>query len=132
MSPFMSHKLSQAEFVEMDITYNAAVDFQYLMNAVAFNYTTLRCKSTHGCVCAGVSKTFECTPNPITLVSIIHYIQLLLLQGTWWHVCGSITLMQKPTKAALLQFLPLLVPGTLSSRWEGLYRGSFLTGLTIN
>lgn len=43
----MSQKLSQAEFIEMDITYNAAVEFQYLMNAVAFDYTTLRCKYQH-------------------------------------------------------------------------------------
>jgi len=53
MSPFMSQKLSQAEFIEMDITYNAAVEFQYLMNAVAFDYTTLRCKYQHSCTYIG-------------------------------------------------------------------------------
>lgn len=44
----MSNKLSCAEFVEMDITYNAAVEFPYLMNAVSFDYRTLRCK-LHAC-----------------------------------------------------------------------------------
>ncbi len=37
--------------MQMDITYSAALGFQYLMNAVAFNYTTLTCISQHMDVC---------------------------------------------------------------------------------
>ena len=44
MSPLMSKLLSQSDFMEADITYKASVEFQYLFNAVVFNYTTLRCK----------------------------------------------------------------------------------------
>ena len=44
MSPLMSKLLSEADFMEADITYKASVEFEYLFNAVVFNYTTLRCK----------------------------------------------------------------------------------------
>lgn len=40
----MSKLLSEADFMEADITYKASVEFEYLFNAVVFNYTTLRCK----------------------------------------------------------------------------------------
>lgn len=46
MSPIMSTVLGEAEFVEVDVTYKAAVEFDYLLNMVAFHYSTLRCKCT--------------------------------------------------------------------------------------
>ncbi len=44
MSPLMSEILAAADFVEMDVTYKAAVEMEYLLNVVAFNYTTMHCK----------------------------------------------------------------------------------------
>ena len=43
MSPLMSSVLSQAEYVEVDVTYKAAVEFEYLLNMVTFDYHSLRC-----------------------------------------------------------------------------------------
>ena len=40
----MSQLLSEAEFIEADVTYKASIEFEYLFNVVVFNYTTLRCK----------------------------------------------------------------------------------------
>ncbi len=39
MSPLQAKLLSEA-----DVTYKASIEFEYLLNAVVFNYTTLRCK----------------------------------------------------------------------------------------
>ena len=44
MSPLQSDLLSKAECMEVDVTYKASVEFDYLFNAVVFNYATLRCK----------------------------------------------------------------------------------------
>lgn len=44
MSPLMSYLFSEADYMEADVTYKASVEFEYLFNAVVFNYTTLRCK----------------------------------------------------------------------------------------
>ena len=46
MSPLMSEVLSVSECVEVDITYRTAIELQYLFNAVAFTYITMRCKCT--------------------------------------------------------------------------------------
>lgn len=43
MSPLMMKLLSQAEFIEADVTYQASIEFSYLFNVVTFNYTTLKC-----------------------------------------------------------------------------------------
>ena len=40
----MSEVLCTAEFIEVDVTYRAAVEFDYLMNVVTFDHRTLRCK----------------------------------------------------------------------------------------
>ena len=45
MNPLMIDLLSRADFIEVDVTYKASVQFEYLLNAVTFNYTTMRCKS---------------------------------------------------------------------------------------
>lgn len=44
----MSEILAAADFVEMDVTYKAAVEMEYLLNVVAFNYTTMQCKEAFG------------------------------------------------------------------------------------
>ena len=49
MSPLMINMLSQSDFIEVDITYKASVEFEYLLNAVTFNYTTMRCKFDRTC-----------------------------------------------------------------------------------
>ena len=41
MSPLMASVLSQAEFVEADITYNETKEYKYLFNLVAFNDVTM-------------------------------------------------------------------------------------------
>lgn len=43
-SPLQAALLGKAECMEVDVTYRASVEFEYLLNAVVFNYTTLRCK----------------------------------------------------------------------------------------
>ena len=43
MSPLMSKIFAATDFVEIDVTYKAAVELQYLLNVVAFNYTTMQC-----------------------------------------------------------------------------------------
>lgn len=43
MSSLMSQLLSEADFLEANITYKVSVEFEYLFNAVIFNYKTLRC-----------------------------------------------------------------------------------------
>ena len=44
MSPLQTKLLSEADCIEVDVTYRASVEFEYLLNIVMFNYTTLRCK----------------------------------------------------------------------------------------
>ncbi len=44
MSPLMSELLSVPDCIEVDITYQSAVELQYLFNVVSFNYHTMRCK----------------------------------------------------------------------------------------
>lgn len=40
MSPLMSQVFAKAEFIEVDVTYNAASVLEYLLNVVTFNYNT--------------------------------------------------------------------------------------------
>lgn len=35
---------AEADFLELDATYHAASELEYLINAVTFNYTTMHCK----------------------------------------------------------------------------------------
>ena len=44
MSPVMAKLLS--DFIEVDVTYKASVELEYLLNVVTFNYTTLKCELT--------------------------------------------------------------------------------------
>lgn len=43
MNPLMAEVLSKSDFLEVDITYKASVEMEYLFNAVTFNYTTMKC-----------------------------------------------------------------------------------------
>ena len=44
MSPLMSNVLFESEFIEVDITYRASIEMEYLFNVVAVNYLILKCK----------------------------------------------------------------------------------------
>ena len=44
MSPLQSQVFAGSDFIEADVTYNAATVLEYLMNVVTFNYTTMECK----------------------------------------------------------------------------------------
>ena len=50
MSPLMINMLSQSDFIEVDVIYKAYVEFEYLLNALTFKYTTMRCKFDRTCV----------------------------------------------------------------------------------
>ena len=57
MSPLMSKLFSDADCVVLDVTFQASVDLQYLMNVVTFNNDTLRCRyhitrTSHTCTCS--------------------------------------------------------------------------------
>lgn len=54
MNPLMIDLLSQTDFIEVDVTYKASVEFEYLLNAVTFNYTTMRCKLNTKCYLFGL------------------------------------------------------------------------------
>lgn len=41
MNPFMSTLLSKAQFIEADITYNETIEYPYLFNITAFDYTMM-------------------------------------------------------------------------------------------
>ena len=44
MNPLMSEVLSTSQFIEVDVTYKSYFELPYLLNVVAFNYLTMRCK----------------------------------------------------------------------------------------
>ena len=44
MSPMMSGILSKAEFAEVDATFRASIELEYLFNVVCFDYDSLLCK----------------------------------------------------------------------------------------
>ena len=46
MRPLMAKLLSESDFIEVDITYKASVELEYLLSVVTFNYTTLKCEFT--------------------------------------------------------------------------------------
>lgn len=52
MSPIMAEVMSKAEFLEVDITYKASVEIEYLFNAVTFNYTTMKCEHKIKTICS--------------------------------------------------------------------------------
>ena len=41
----MTKLLAATDFLEVDVTYKAAVEFEYLLNVVTFDYISLRCKN---------------------------------------------------------------------------------------
>ena len=43
MSPWMMEKFSRADYIEIDVTFNVTAEFQYLLNAVTFDYNTCKC-----------------------------------------------------------------------------------------
>ena len=43
MSPWMMEKFSHADYIEIDVTFNVTAEFQYLLNAVTFDYSTCKC-----------------------------------------------------------------------------------------
>jgi hypothetical protein len=44
MSPLMADILGNAEFAEVDATFKASIELEYLLNVVCFDYTSLQCK----------------------------------------------------------------------------------------
>ena len=44
ISPIMTRILSKTEFVEVDATFAASIELEYLLNAVCFDYDSLQCK----------------------------------------------------------------------------------------
>jgi len=44
MSPIMTRILSKAEFVEVDSSFTASIELEYLLNALCFDYDSLQCK----------------------------------------------------------------------------------------
>lgn len=44
MSPMMASVLSKAQFVEVDATFRASLELEYLLNVVCFDYDSLLCK----------------------------------------------------------------------------------------
>ena len=44
MSPVMASILSKFEFVQVDATFKASIELEYLFNAVCFDYDLLQCK----------------------------------------------------------------------------------------
>ena len=47
MNPLQSAMLSEAEFVEMDVTFENSKDYPYLLNITRFSYATMKCKKLH-------------------------------------------------------------------------------------
>ena len=39
----MMEKFSHADYIEIDVTFNITAEFQYLLNAVTFDYSTCKC-----------------------------------------------------------------------------------------
>ena len=58
MNPLMIDMLSQTDFIEVDVTYRASVELEYLLNAVTFNYNTMRCK-LDTCTCTSYDINFH-------------------------------------------------------------------------
>lgn len=44
MLPLQSQVFNDCDFVEIDATFHAATEMEYLLKVVAFNYTTMHCK----------------------------------------------------------------------------------------
>jgi len=44
MSPIMAKLISKAEFIEVDATFAASIELEYLLSVVCFDYETLQCK----------------------------------------------------------------------------------------
>lgn len=44
MSPVMANIFSKAEFAEVDATFAASIELEYLLNVVYFDYDSLQCK----------------------------------------------------------------------------------------
>ena len=40
----MTRILSKAEFVEVDSSFTASIELEYLLNALCFDYDSLQCK----------------------------------------------------------------------------------------
>lgn len=45
MSPMMTEILGSAEYAEVDATFKASIELEYLFNVVCFDYRSLKCKS---------------------------------------------------------------------------------------
>ena len=44
MSPLMAQVMAKAEFIEIDATFKASTELDYLINVITFDYHTLQCK----------------------------------------------------------------------------------------
>jgi len=50
MSPLMTSLFSKAEFVEIDATFAASIELEYLINVVCFDYDSLQCECNLTCI----------------------------------------------------------------------------------
>ena len=64
----MAKLLSESDFIEVDVTYKASVELEYLLNVVSFDYTTLKCEFIP------LSSCYFCNVFPL-----LHYIHCSLL-----------------------------------------------------
>ena len=106
MSPLMAKLLSESEFIEVDVTYRASVELEYLLNVVTFNYTTLKCEFTMY-IFRHLATNLEMT----TLFFIYMYIQATdtfqffsLSQGMWWQGFVLRPSQRRPMLYALRQY----------------------------
>lgn len=79
MNPLMSEVLAAADFVEMDVTYKAAVEMEYLLNVVAFNYTTMQCKKAFSTTCVVHALLNDCKllfASPLSLGHVVARVHL--------------------------------------------------------
>lgn len=44
MSPMMASILGKADFAEVDATFRASIELEYVLNVVCFDYDSLQCK----------------------------------------------------------------------------------------
>ena len=47
MSPLMARVMAESDFIELDATFKASFELDYLINIVTFNYTTFQCMFWH-------------------------------------------------------------------------------------
>ena len=112
MNPLMAKLLSEADFIEADITYKVSVEIDYLFNVVTFNYATMKCKPCHACI----------------LTQCITY--TIFQQG--WLLLGSDSISWPLRRIVNVSrpFSVLWPKFTQASQWENHWWGFLWIGLT--